>query len=84
MILAMITLSFGYANSGNFGRGLWFFANAFMLGIAIFLAHHIAWYLYVPYCVIAGFWGGIYKDWPQILGDFIVFSYLGTIVFLIN
>lgn len=74
------TLTLPYSGDGNFGRGLWLFLNAIALGLFLFIVscfchtHLLAWWLYIVYIVIAGIWGGIYKNWQQFMGDWITGS----------
>lgn len=80
----MGTLTLGYFSGKNWGRGLWLFLQAVVIGLGCFLLHHLAWYFYIPYIVGAGVLGGIYKNWQQKIGDLITGGYLGLIVFLVR
>lgn len=81
---AMGTLCIGYSGWGNFGRALWLGLQAVMLGLGLFLLNHIVWFFYVPYVIGACVLGGLYKNWQQLLGDFITGSWLGLVVFLVH
>lgn len=78
------TLCLGYFGGNNFGRALWLFLQAIVIGIGLLLTGHILWYFYLGYIIGAGVLGGIYKNWKQILGDSISGSYLAIIVFLVR
>jgi hypothetical protein len=80
---AMGTLSLGYFGGKNSGRGLWLFLQAIALSSGCFFLHHLAWYAYVPYIIISGLLGGIYKNWMQIFGDLIAGIYLASFIFFI-
>ena len=78
---AMGTLTLGYMNGSNFGRGLWLFVQA-SLGFGLLLTLYsiffhvplLAWWLYIIYAVIAGIGGGTYKNLKQFLGDWLTGS----------
>lgn len=81
---AIGTLSLGYSKDGNAGRGLWLFIQAVSLSLGCLLLGHFYWFLFVPYIVGAGILGGIYKNWPQIVGDAITGTYLGAFIFFVR
>lgn len=84
LVLPVIgTLCLGYFSDKNWGRGLWLFLQAVMIGLGLTITGHIYWFIYVPYVIGAGILGGIYKNWWQPLGDFITGCYLGLIVLFI-
>lgn len=78
------TLCLGYFSGANWGRGLWLFLQAFVIGIGLTITGHLLFYIFIPYAIGAGILGGIYKNWQQILGDFIAGTYLGLIVFFVR
>lgn len=85
MLLPVIgTLSIGYSKDSNFGRALWIGMQCFVLGLGLFLTHHLAWYFYVPYVIFGCVLGGIYRNWFQIIGDTVTGCYLGLIIFMIH
>ena len=87
LVLPVIgTLVLGYKNfgTGNFSRAMWLFLQAVVIGLGLTITGHVAWYFYLPYIVGAGVLGGIYKDWQQILGDFIAGIYLGIIIYFVK
>ena len=82
------TLTLPYRGDGNFGRGLWLFINAIAFGLFLtlysifFHVPLLVWWMYLIYIVIAGIWGGIYRNWEQFLGDWITGSFgLCSIIF---
>ena len=83
---AMGTMTLGYPSGDNWGRGLWLFIQAIALGIGLTVFHHImwSWFVFVPYVILAGALGGIYKNWKQTVGDFVTGTYLGTILFFVR
>lgn len=81
----MGTLCLGYHNEGNAGRGLWVFIQAVALSAGLAVTGHLwAWYLIFPYVVVAGMLGGIYRNWPQLIGDAVTGCWFGAIVFIIR
>lgn len=87
LILPVIgTLVLGYKNfgKGNFSRGLWLFVQYALVGIGLCLTGHLAWYFYIPYCVLGGILGGSLVSVWQPLGDFIEGLFLGSILFLLR
>ena len=85
LILPVIgTLCLGYFSGKNWGRGLWLFLQTLVIGLGLTITGHIFWFIYIPYIVLAGVLGGIYKNWNQILGDAIAGVYLGSILFFIH
>jgi hypothetical protein len=78
------TLCIGYSGRGNAWRGFWLFLQAMALSLGLALLHHIAWMLFIPYVVIAGLLGGIYRNWPQILGDAVNGFFLSTVIWIVH
>lgn len=78
------TLCIGYAGKPNWWRAAWVFIQAIALSSAVMFTHHLAWYIYIPYIVGAGILGGIYKNWQQIAGDFVVGFYLSLFLWGIH
>ena len=80
----MGALCLGYFSGSNWGRAFWLFLQAVVLGLGLALTGHIVWYFYLVYVIGAGVLGGIYKNWNQLLGDFISGIYLSSIIWLIH
>jgi len=80
----MGTLCLGYFSGQNWGRGLWLFTQAVVISIGLTITGHMAWYYFLGYTVIAGFLGGIYKNWQQNVGDFVTGCWLGTVVLFVR
>lgn len=78
------TLTLPYINSKNSGRALWLFIQAIAMGLGLTLFHYISWFIFLGYIILAGILGGIYKNWKQVIGDFISGSYLGCLIFFIK
>jgi hypothetical protein len=74
------TLCLGYFSGENWGRALWLFVQAIALGLGLTLFHFLSWWLFIPYCVLSGVLGGIYKNWYQPVGDFITGFYLSLFI----
>jgi hypothetical protein len=83
---AMGTMTLGYPNGKNSGRGLWLFIQAVALSLGLTIFHHIlwTWFVFIPYVVLAGVLGGIYKNWKQTVGDFVTGTYLGCILWFVR
>lgn len=85
LILPVIgTLCLGYFRLGNFGRGLWLFLQAVVIGLGLFLTGHLTWYFYLLYAVGAGILGGSLVSVYQPIGDVIEGCWLGLIVLFIK
>lgn len=85
LVLPVIgTLCLGYFNGKNWGRALWLFLQAIIIGLGLTLTGHIQWFIYIPYIIGAGILGGIYRNWWQPLGDFISGCWLGLIILFVR
>lgn len=84
MLPVMGTLCIGYGKDGNFGRSLWIGLQCFVLGLGLCITGHLLWYFYLPYVLLGCVFGGIYRNWPQWLGDSITGSYMASIIFLVR
>ncbi len=87
LILPVIgTLCLGYKDfgSGKFSRGFWLFVQYVLVGLGLFLTHHLSWYVYIPYCVLGGILGGSLVDVFQPIGDMIEGIILGAILLFIH
>ena len=81
---ALGTLCIGYSKDGNFGRALWLGLQCFALSIGLLCFQHLAWYFFAPYILGGCVLGGLYRLWPQILGDIATGSYMGIIILLVR
>lgn len=87
MVLPVIgTLCLGYPSGKNWGRALWLFLQAVLIGLGLTITHHLlgTWFTFSMYAVLAGVLGGLYKNWWQPLGDFVAGCYLGSIMFFVH
>ena len=85
LVLPVIgTLTLGYFSDKNWGRALWLFVQAVSISIGLLITGHSLWYFVLPYVVLAGVLGGIYKNWNQIIGDSITGAYLALIVLIVR
>ena len=83
-VIATLCLAYKNFGSGKFSRGCWLFVQYVLCGLGLFLTGHLAWYFYLPYCVLGGILGGSLIDVFQPIGDFIEGFFLGAIVFFIH
>ena len=81
---AIGTLCLKYFSGENWGRGLWLFVQAIALAVGLTLTGHLAWFIFVPYCIGSGILGGIYKNWFQPIGDLIAGVYLGLFILFVH
>lgn len=86
MVLPVIgTLCLGYDfGRGFLGRGLWLALQAFVIGIGVCVTHHLAWYFFVPYVIIAFLLEGSLYSLFQIIGDIVFGCWLSIIVFFVR
>lgn len=58
-----ITLGYKVFNLGDAGnRGMWLFLIALVIGVGPCSTHHLAWYFYMPYTIVAGIWGATTRN----------------------
>jgi len=81
---AIGTLCLGYFNGKNWGRALWLFVQAIALSTGLLIFHHLMWWIFIPYIIGAGILGGMYKNWPQVIGDAITGVYLSLFIWGIH
>lgn len=80
-----ITLGYKDFKLGDAGdRGMWLFLIALTIGAGPFFIHHLPWYFYVPYCIIAGIWGATTRNLKNVIIAPLSGALLGAIVFLIR
>lgn len=85
MVLPVMgTLCIGYSGGKWLKRGLWLGLQAFVIGLGLFLTHHIGWYFYAPYVAIAAILGGTLYLLEQMIGDCIFGCWLGVILILLH
>lgn len=65
-------------------RGMWLFLVTVMAGLGPFLTHHLAWYFYIPYCLIAGILGATLRNIWNVIGSLICGAWIGFIIFWIH
>lgn len=61
-------------------RGMWLFLCAVVIGLGLIITGHIAYYIYIPYCIIAGILGATLRNINEIIGDLIFGFYLSSII----
>ena len=88
LCLPMIgALCLGYKTFGpsdGFNRAVWLLLICVTAGLGLTLDHHIAWYLYAPYCIIGAVWGGITRLWWNVIIAPISGAIIGSIIFLVR
>lgn len=73
-----------YGPSDGFDRGMWLFLIALVAALGCAITHHVSWFIYVPYCVIAGAWGATTRKlWNVIIAP-ISGLLIGSIIFFVR
>lgn len=73
-----------YGPSNGFDRGAWLFAICFVAGLPLAILHHLSWIMFIPWCIIAGAWGGLTRNlWNVIIAP-ISGALIGLIIFLVH
>lgn len=84
-VIGTLCLAYKRFGQGNFARAVWLGLQALVIGLGLFLTGHLAWFLYVPYVIIAAVLAGALNNRVnQIIGDCIFGGWIGVIVFIIQ
>lgn len=92
MLSCMGCFSMGYGEfsplrhifGNGWGRGVWGILSAICLSLALFLTHHLEWYLFVPYLALNFTLENALKNVDQRIGDIIIGAGFASIVLLIH
>jgi hypothetical protein len=88
LVLPMIApLCMGYKDYGKsdgFDRGMWLFLICLTAGLGLTILHHLAWYFYIPYCLVGGIWGATTRGlWNVIIAP-LSGALIGSMIFLLH
>jgi len=88
LVLPMIApLCMGYSvygKSDGFDRAVWLFLICVAAGLGLLVTHHLVWYFYAPYCVLGAVWGGISRQWLNLVIAPISGALIGSLVCLVR
>ena len=73
-----------YGPSDGFDRAVWLMLIVLAEGLGLAIAHHLSWFLYVPWVILAAVWGGVTRAWWNVIIAPISGLIIGVIVFLIH
>ncbi len=65
-------------------RGMWMFLSALAIGLGCVIAGHLAWFIYVPYCILAGVLGATLRNMNEIIGDLLFGAFLASIILFVR
>lgn len=65
-------------------RGMWMFLVCLLAGLGCFIFHHIGWYFYLPYIILAGIIGSTLRNFNNAIISWISGAWIGIIIFLIH
>jgi hypothetical protein len=73
-----------YGKSDGFDRGMWLFLICLTAGLGLTILHHLAWYFYIPYCLVGGIWGATTRGlWNVIIAP-LSGALIGSMIFLLH
>lgn len=64
-LIMILPIDIGYDTYGSkdsVARALWLFVICVVAGLGPLWAGHLAWFVYVPYCIVAGFIGTLTRN----------------------
>lgn len=73
-----------YGKSDGFDRGMWLFSICFVAGLGLVISQHVVWYFYIPYCILAGIWGGVSRRWWNVVIAPISGMLIGSIILFVR
>ncbi len=56
-----------FGSSNGFDRGVWLFLISAAAGLGPALHHNESWLAYVPLAILAGIWGGVTRNWLNLV-----------------
>lgn len=84
MIIGLVLGYKTYGKSNGFDRGAWLAVICVLAGLGCVILHHLAWYFYVPYFVLGGIWGGISRNWWNVIVAPITGLLIGSLILLVH
>lgn len=82
-----VTIDLGYKTYGpsnGFDRGAWLAVICVVAGLGCAILHHLSLVLYVPYFTLGGIWGGVTRNWLNLVIAPLTGTLIGSLVFLVH
>lgn len=73
-----------YGKSDGFDRGAWLAVICAVIGLGCVIFNHLAWYLYIPYIVLGGIWGGVTRNWWNVIIAPISGLIIGSMIWFVH
>lgn len=73
-----------YGPSDGFDRAVWLLLICLVEGLGLSVLHHISWFIYVPWVVVAAAWGGVTRSWWNVIIAPISGLIIGAIIFMVH
>ena len=88
LVLPMIApLCMGYSvygKSDGFDRAVWLLIICLAEGIGLAVLHHLSWFIFIPWVIIAAVWGGVTRLWWNVIIAPISGALIGAIIFFVR
>ena len=56
-----------YGKSDGFDRAVWLMLICVAEGLGLAILHHLSWFYYVPWVILAAVWGGVTRMWWNVI-----------------
>lgn len=88
LVLPMIApLCMGYSTYGKsdgFDRAVWLMFIVLAEGLGLTMDGHISWFLFIPWVILSAVWGGVTRQWWNVIIAPISGLIIGALILLIN
>jgi len=73
-----------YGKSDGFDRSVWLMLIVVAAGLGSALTGHLSWFLYAPLVIFAAIWGGVTRNWLNLIIAPISGLIIGAMILLIH
>jgi len=73
-----------YGKSDGLDRAVWLMLICVAEGLGLTICHHLSWFYYVPWVILAAIWGGVTRAWLNLVIAPISGLIIGSIIFLVR
>ena len=73
-----------YGSSDGFDRAVWLMLICLVEGLGLALLHHLSWFVYIPWVILAAAWGGVTRAWLNLIIAPISGAIIGLLIIFVH
>ena len=73
-----------YGKSNGFDRAVWLMLICFIEGLGLTIFHHLPWIFFIPWVIVSAAWGGVTRNWWNVIIAPISGLIIGLMIFFVR